>query len=299
MLVDFGGFKRIVDAVGGVEICLAAPVDDPLSGLKLEQGHAPRPGRGGARLRPGPPWHRRRLRHLSHPPPAGLHLLAHPQGALERHAAEPGRAARSARRSHQSADGRPAARRHQQPQGPGPEHEGPQAVQRHVHDTAVDPQRRQRHRQREHREGQAHLGGHGERHILAAEGRCRRRSSRCSRRPRDDPRERAQRHRRQGQGQGGGQGAAQAGLPRGGGRQRGDVRLRHHDRPVRPGLGHVRQDPHLRLGRPGQRAGQEAGPDDEPHRRHRLDRRQEVQINDITQDYTANVNTGDEAYCAS
>ena len=38
MLVDFGGFKRIVDAVGGVEICLKDPVDDPLSGLKLAAG---------------------------------------------------------------------------------------------------------------------------------------------------------------------------------------------------------------------------------------------------------------------
>jgi len=38
MLVDFRGFKKIVDAVGGVEICLAAPVDDPLSGLKLDKG---------------------------------------------------------------------------------------------------------------------------------------------------------------------------------------------------------------------------------------------------------------------
>lgn len=38
MLVDFGGFKRMVDAVGGVEICLAKPVDDPLSGLKLSAG---------------------------------------------------------------------------------------------------------------------------------------------------------------------------------------------------------------------------------------------------------------------
>ena len=33
-----GGFKRIVDAVGGVEICLKEPVDDPLSGLKLDAG---------------------------------------------------------------------------------------------------------------------------------------------------------------------------------------------------------------------------------------------------------------------
>jgi LCP family protein required for cell wall assembly len=38
MLVDFGGFKRMVDAVGGVEICLAKPVNDPLSGLNLSAG---------------------------------------------------------------------------------------------------------------------------------------------------------------------------------------------------------------------------------------------------------------------
>jgi len=38
MLVDFGGFKRIVDAVGGVEICVSQAVDDPLSGLKLDKG---------------------------------------------------------------------------------------------------------------------------------------------------------------------------------------------------------------------------------------------------------------------
>lgn len=38
MMVDFRGFKRIVDAVGGVEICLSKPVDDPLSGLQLSKG---------------------------------------------------------------------------------------------------------------------------------------------------------------------------------------------------------------------------------------------------------------------
>ena len=38
MMVDFRGFKRIVDAVGGVEICLTKPVDDPLSGLQLGKG---------------------------------------------------------------------------------------------------------------------------------------------------------------------------------------------------------------------------------------------------------------------
>ena len=38
MLVDFGGFKRIVDAIGGVEVCLTEPVDDKDSGLKLSAG---------------------------------------------------------------------------------------------------------------------------------------------------------------------------------------------------------------------------------------------------------------------
>ena len=49
----------------------------------------------------------------------------------------------------------------------------------------------------------------------------------------------------------------------------------------------------------GDREGQEAGPDDEPDRRHRLDVGRPVVISDITSDYTANVNTGDENYCAS
>lgn len=38
MLVDFGGFKRIVDAVGGVEICLDKDVNDQKSGLVLNAG---------------------------------------------------------------------------------------------------------------------------------------------------------------------------------------------------------------------------------------------------------------------
>lgn len=38
MVVDFGAFKRITEAIGGVEICLSEPVNDPLSGLKLDKG---------------------------------------------------------------------------------------------------------------------------------------------------------------------------------------------------------------------------------------------------------------------
>ena len=36
--IDFGGFKKIVNAVGGVEICLAQPVKDRQSGLNLPAG---------------------------------------------------------------------------------------------------------------------------------------------------------------------------------------------------------------------------------------------------------------------
>jgi LCP family protein required for cell wall assembly len=38
MMMDFGGFKRVVDAVGGVEICLNKDVNDRQSGLKLSKG---------------------------------------------------------------------------------------------------------------------------------------------------------------------------------------------------------------------------------------------------------------------
>lgn len=38
MMVDFGGFKRIVNAIGGVEICLAEDVNDDKSGLNLSKG---------------------------------------------------------------------------------------------------------------------------------------------------------------------------------------------------------------------------------------------------------------------
>ncbi|MFN8125761.1 MAG: LCP family protein [Candidatus Nanopelagicales bacterium] len=38
VVVDFNGFKQMVDAVGGVEVCLEHPVDDPDSKLNLPAG---------------------------------------------------------------------------------------------------------------------------------------------------------------------------------------------------------------------------------------------------------------------
>ncbi|MFF0548569.1 LCP family protein [Streptomyces sp. NPDC004311] len=38
MVIDFAGFKRMVDAVGGVEVCLRQPVDDTQAKLRLPAG---------------------------------------------------------------------------------------------------------------------------------------------------------------------------------------------------------------------------------------------------------------------
>ncbi len=37
-VVDFDGFRSIVDALGGVEVCTVEPIDDPVSGLVLPAG---------------------------------------------------------------------------------------------------------------------------------------------------------------------------------------------------------------------------------------------------------------------
>lgn len=36
--IGFGGFSNVVDAVGGVEMCLDEPLDDPMAGIKLQAG---------------------------------------------------------------------------------------------------------------------------------------------------------------------------------------------------------------------------------------------------------------------
>jgi LCP family protein required for cell wall assembly len=38
MEIGFGGFVHVVDAIGGVRVCLKAPLDDPSSGLHLSKG---------------------------------------------------------------------------------------------------------------------------------------------------------------------------------------------------------------------------------------------------------------------
>ncbi|MGW1030051.1 LCP family protein [Streptomyces sp. NPDC002577] len=38
MVVDFGGFTKMVDALGGVDMCLTEPIDDPDAQVKLDAG---------------------------------------------------------------------------------------------------------------------------------------------------------------------------------------------------------------------------------------------------------------------
>lgn len=38
VLVDFAGFENIVDSVGGIEMCIPEPIDDPKAHLKLDAG---------------------------------------------------------------------------------------------------------------------------------------------------------------------------------------------------------------------------------------------------------------------
>jgi len=57
MEIGFGGFADVVDAVGGVEMCLDAPINDPLAGINLPAGCQELDGKnalGYVRTRKGP-----------------------------------------------------------------------------------------------------------------------------------------------------------------------------------------------------------------------------------------------------
>ncbi len=77
VVIDFNGFKRVVDALGGVEVCLAEPTRDPNSGLNLPAGQSDGVRRSGTGLRAGPLRARRRVRHRPHRPPAAVPFLGH------------------------------------------------------------------------------------------------------------------------------------------------------------------------------------------------------------------------------
>ena len=72
--VNFLGFVKVIDALGGVNICLPYAVDDSYSGLHLSAGDAPRQRGHGPGVRPGPALVRH-LRLRPDPGSAAAHLL--------------------------------------------------------------------------------------------------------------------------------------------------------------------------------------------------------------------------------
>ena len=75
VVVDFGGFKDMVNALGGVKVCVPQDVNDPQSHLVLDQGQPQREGQAGAGLRPHPARAGQRRRHRPDRPPAGVPRL--------------------------------------------------------------------------------------------------------------------------------------------------------------------------------------------------------------------------------
>ena len=300
MLVDFRGFKRIVDAVGGVEICLSEPVDDPLSGLKLDKGKHVVQGeealafvRARKTLGDGSDTSRIRrqqaflsslmrkvlssgtllnpLRSLGVLNAATESLTADPQLADINNLKDLALSLKDLRPGNVTFTTVPWT-----PNGDNAtvsvNTEKAQPIWDAMkNDTPWPPK-----------------GAAGE-DTVAAEDRAG-----------EHPRQRAQRHADPGPGQEGGEAAAQAGLHRRGGRQRRDHRLHDHDGAVRPEVRRVGEDPRLRGEAPrcsDKKKKLESalnlivGTD--------FTEIQDVEILDITQDYTAQVNTGDEDFCAS
>ncbi len=84
MDIGFGGFVRVVNAVGGVRMCLVHKLYDRASGLHLHRGCQVLTGARGAGLRPGPA----RLRHPGPAARAGPADL--PQGTAVKKLTSPG-----------------------------------------------------------------------------------------------------------------------------------------------------------------------------------------------------------------
>ncbi len=99
--VDFEGFQKLIDDLGGVRVTTTKDIKDPQSHLNLKAG-APHPRRRtGPRSGPHPARRGRRLRPGPHPAPAGLHQGADRPGQARRRLHEPGEAVRPRRHRHQ------------------------------------------------------------------------------------------------------------------------------------------------------------------------------------------------------
>ena len=118
VVVDFEGFRGMVDAIGGVEMCI--PEDDRRPGPRHpHRGRHPQAeGQRGAQLRPGAVRRRQRLRRRPDEAAAGVHRVDGPPGRHRRHPGPPGPADPVPRRGDQVADRRPGPEEHRQDRRP-------------------------------------------------------------------------------------------------------------------------------------------------------------------------------------
>ena len=95
VVIDFNGFKHMVDALDGVTVCVPEDVHDPIGHIDLRAGTYKVNGPAGPRLRPGPARDLRQRRHRPDEAPAGVPRRDGEQGDLGRHPGQPGPAASS------------------------------------------------------------------------------------------------------------------------------------------------------------------------------------------------------------
>ena len=86
VVIDFNGFKKMVDALGGVEVCVPQPVNDTTGHIYAAGRDLQRQGPARARLRPRPARHRHRgeRRHRPDEAAADVPGLDGQQGGLRR-----------------------------------------------------------------------------------------------------------------------------------------------------------------------------------------------------------------------
>ena len=107
VVLDFNGFKDMVDAIDGVKVCIPEDVDDPVGNIHLEGRHPRGEGPGGPQLRARAAQHLQQRRHRPDEAPAGVHRRDDQQGEVGRHPRATRPRVQVRRRRHQLADPRP------------------------------------------------------------------------------------------------------------------------------------------------------------------------------------------------
>ena len=106
VVIDFRGFQSMVDALGGVTVCLPEPIEDRQSHLNLPAGKTKVNGKQRPGLRAAAPQPRRRVRPGPDRPPAGVPVLGDPGGHQVVAAAAAGQAVPLPQRDHLGDDHR-------------------------------------------------------------------------------------------------------------------------------------------------------------------------------------------------